>query len=115
MTDLQESVSHGKTNTMAIISLAASILSILSLLLSFCIPCGLRFIGLALGAVGAITGFISKKRIDESAGAQTGHKMALSGMILGLIGFAVSLILIVVFTLFVAGTGLLFPFYEDIF
>ncbi len=115
MTDYQERVTPGQTNTLSIISLVASILSVLSLLLSLCIPCGLRFIALALGAVGVITGFISKKRIDESSGAQTGRKMALSGMILGLIGFVVSLILIVVFTIFVAGTGLLVPFYEDIF
>ena len=115
MTDSQESVSTGQTNTLAIVSLGASILSVLSLLLSLCVPCGLRFIALALGAVGAITGFISRKRIDESAGLQTGRKMALSGMILGLIGFVVSLILIVVFTIFVAGTGLMLPFYEDIF
>ena len=52
MTDFQESVSTGQTNTLAIVSLGASILSVLSLLLSLCIPCGLRFIALALGAVG---------------------------------------------------------------
>jgi len=115
MTDFQESVSTGQTSSLAIVNLGASIFSVLSLLLSLCLPCGLRFIALALGAVGAITGFISKKRIDESAGLQTGRKMALSGMILGLVSFVVSLILIVVFTLFVAGAGLLVPFYEDIF
>lgn len=95
MSSYPESSQPGKTNTMAIISLITGILSVIVLLLSFCIPCG-GFISLILGIAGAVTGFLARKRIDESAGAETGRGMAIAGLITGLTSIAVSIILLII-------------------
>lgn len=66
-------VSTSQTNTLAIVSLIASILGFLPI-----IP----FIG---SVVGVITGHMAKKQIRESMGAQTGEGMATAGLIIGYI------------------------------
>lgn len=65
---------------------AALVIGILSLVLSV-IFIGLP--GLLLGPVAAIMGFISRRRIKASAGTLRGGDVALIGLILGIIGFAV--------------------------
>jgi len=112
MSVYQEPVHQGKTNTLAILSLIAGILSVLLLILSLCIPCGLRIMALIFGAAAAIMGFMAKQKIDESAGAETGRGMAVGGLITGLIGGVGALILLVLFALVLTGSGLLFPFLE---
>ncbi len=114
MTDYQAPIQQGESNVMAIVSLIAGIIGIISLLVSFCLPCTV-LIGLIAGAAGAIMGFISKKQIEESGGAQTGRGLAVAGIITGLVGGVGSLIAIIltlVITGLVAGTGLLFPILE---
>jgi hypothetical protein len=111
MSVYQEPVHQGKTNTLALLSLIAGILSVLLLVLSLCIPCGLRIMALIFGAAAAIMGFMGKKKIDESAGAETGRGLAVGGLITGLIGAVGALILMVLFALVITGSTL-FPFLE---
>ena len=101
MTSYQEPVQPGKTNTLALISLIAGILSIVLLILSFCpIVCGQRLFAIILGAAAAIMGFMGKKRIDESGGAETGRGMAVGGLITGLITVVGAIILMIIGLLF---------------
>jgi len=112
MSDYQEPVLKGKTNTLAIISLVTGILSVLSMLFGFCIPCGLRFIGFILGGAAAIMGFLAKTRIDQSMGGETGRGLALGGLISGAISAVICLILMI---LGIIGIGAMFstPFFLE--
>ncbi len=105
---------QAKTNTMAIISLIAGILGVLALLSSLCLPCTL-FISLITGPLGAILGFLGKKRINESQGAETGQGMAIAGIVTGLVA-AGGTILAFILYLFIFGISLapafLIPFLE---
>lgn len=80
-----------KSNTLALLSLIAGIISVFALLVNFCVPC-VGVPGVLFGIAGAIMGFIARKQIDESNGEQTGRKMAVIGMITGIVGAGVSLL-----------------------
>lgn len=80
-----------QSNTLALLSLIAGIISVFALLVNFCVPC-VGMPGILFGIAGAVMGYISKKQIDESGGEQTGRKMAQIGMITGIIGAGVSLL-----------------------
>ena len=59
-----------KTNTLAVISLVASLVWV----------CG-------LGSIAAVvTGFMARKQIAQSGGTQTGTGLAMAGIIIGLVG-----------------------------
>ena len=96
MTEYQERVPQGKTNTMAIISLIAGILGLVTLLLALCIPC-LLLISMIFGLVGTILGFMAKKRIDESQDLQTGRGLAVGGLVTGLISGIGSIVIIIIY------------------
>jgi len=70
-----------RTDGLAIASLVIGIVSI---------PCSLACLGIILGPVAAIMGFISRQRVSASGGAIGGGGMAIAGLILGLIGFLLS-------------------------
>jgi len=117
MTEYYEQPAQGQTNAMAIISLIAGILGIITFLLALCLPCTL-LISLIFGALGALLGFLAKKRIDESQGAETGRGLALGGLIMGLISGVGSLIIIIIYVAIVglaAASGVLFEFLEGNF
>jgi len=87
------------TNTLALISLIASGIGILTLLLSLCSWC-LGLFPLIFNIAGAVMGFLARKKIDESGGVQSGRKMAVAGMIMGLVGAVLSIIMIVLSIIF---------------
>jgi hypothetical protein len=70
-----------RTDGLAIASLVVGIISI---------PCSFACLGIILGPVAAIMGFISRQRVSASGGAIGGGGMALAGLILGLVGFLLS-------------------------
>lgn len=87
----------------------AGIISVVALLINFCVPC-VGVPGVLFGIAGAVMGFIARKQIDESDGEQTGRKMAVTGMITGIVGAGVSLLwslITFVLGLFGVGAGLL--------
>ena len=96
MTEYQEPIPQGQTNTMAVISLIAGIIGVLSFLVGLCMPCVL-FFSLITGAAGAIFGFMAKKRIEESMGAETGRGLAIGGLVTGLISGICSIALVVIY------------------
>lgn len=53
-----------------------------------------------IGSILALVfGYVARKQIDESQGAQSGRGMAIAGIVLGWIGIAVIALLIAVLTL----------------
>jgi hypothetical protein len=100
----------GKTNTLAIVSLIMGILSLLTMLSSICLGC-LGFVAFLFGIVGAVTGYLAKKRIDESGGSQSSRKMAVTGMIMGLTGVVLSIIVTVIVGIFYGGLMVFSDFY----
>jgi hypothetical protein len=57
---------------------------------------GILWVG-GLGAILAlIFGYVSKRRIDESGGRQTGRGMAIAGIVLGWVGVAGLILTIVI-------------------
>jgi hypothetical protein len=72
------------TNILAIISLVAGIVSIV---LVCC------YIGFVAGPAAIVTGFIARKQIDETG--QGGKGMATAGLITGIIGFAITVIFVI--------------------
>ena len=50
-------------------------------------------IGIVLGPIAAILGYLSYRRIDSSAGMLRGRGLALAGLVLGIAGLAASLLL----------------------
>jgi hypothetical protein len=69
-----------QTSPLAIVSLVLGILGL---------PC-CAFLVLSIGAV--VTGFLSRKQIEESQGRLKGSGMALAGLILGGVGIVVSVL-----------------------
>jgi uncharacterized protein DUF4190 len=53
-------------------------------------------VGIVLGPIAAILGYLSYRRIDSSAGRLRGRGLALAGLVLGIAGLAASLILPIV-------------------
>ncbi len=105
---MQPSPPQKQSNTLALLSLIAGIISIVALLVNLCVPC-VGVPGVLFGIAGAVMGFISKKQIDESNGEQTGRKIAMAGIITSLIGAGVSLLwslLRFVLSMLVVGAGL---------
>ncbi|GAA2751523.1 DUF4190 domain-containing protein [Amnibacterium kyonggiense] len=76
------SAAPAKTPILSILSLIGGILGILT---SF------FWIGLLFGAAGAILGFIGRRREPQARG------LALAGIITGIIGFVISLVVIIAF------------------
>jgi len=68
-----------QNNTMALISLIASIL-------------GVTFVPTVGSIVGLILGYMARKQIRESGGVQGGEGMAKAGIIIGWIGVALALV-----------------------
>jgi hypothetical protein len=82
-----------RTDGLAIASLIIGIVSV---------ACFVVCLGIVLGPIAAILGFISRQRVATSGGMVKGGTMATIGMVLGVIGFVVSVI-----WLFVALSGAL--------
>lgn len=77
-----------KTNNLAVISLASGALSLpMACCVSFLLPPA-SCIALPLAILAIVLGFIARRQIRESDGAQTGEKLALAGIILGAIWVA---------------------------
>jgi hypothetical protein len=72
-----------RTDGLAIASLICGIVGI---------ACFFICLGVVLGPVAAIMGFISRQRVASSGGTLAGGGLALAGLILGVVGFAVSVI-----------------------
>jgi hypothetical protein len=54
------------------------------------IVCTVACLGIVLGPAAAIMGFIGRQRITSSGGAVGGGGLALAGIILGIVGFVLS-------------------------
>ena len=104
MTEYQERLPQGQTNTLAIISLIAGIIGMVTLIAALCIPIFL-FFSMIVGFVSVLLGAMAKKRIDESRGAQTGRGLAVAGLVTGLISGIISLVLIIIY---IAVVGFIF-------
>ena len=72
-----------RTDGLAIASLVIGIVSI---------ACFVACFGIVLGPIAAILGFISRQRIATSGGMIRGGTMAVIGLVLGVLGFVVSVI-----------------------
>jgi hypothetical protein len=72
-----------RTDGLAIASLICGIVGI---------ACFVICLGVVLGPVAAIMGYISRQRIASSGSTLGGGGLALAGLILGVVGFAVSVI-----------------------
>jgi uncharacterized protein YqgC (DUF456 family) len=70
-----------RTDGLAIASLVIGILAIV---------CSIACLGIILGPVAAIMGFISRQRINASNNTVGGGSLALVGLVLGLVGFLIS-------------------------
>jgi hypothetical protein len=92
------------TNTKATVSLIAGIAGVALGLLTVCVvgPCSALFSVIG-GVVGLITGYQAKREIAESAGTQGGEGQAKAGIILGWVNVALTLLLILLSILGVAG------------
>lgn len=66
------------------LAIASLIVGILSLV------CTLGCLGILLGPAAAIMGFISRQRIATSGGALGGGTLAVTGLVLGVVGFVAS-------------------------
>lgn len=116
MNEQLESLPQKQTNAMAIISLIAGIIGVISLLVALCpmTSCTI-FVSLLTGPLGALLGFLGKKQIDESQDGQMGRGLAIGGIVTGLISGIGAIIIIVLWLAVIglsAGTGVLFPFLE---
>lgn len=92
------------SNTLALISLIAGIVSVTGMLVSICVGCVGIFSFLA-GIAAAVMGFLSKKQIDQVGGRDGDRKMANYGMILGIVGAVLSIITILIGLLWVGFTA----------
>lgn len=72
-----------RTDGLAIAALVIGILSIV---------CAIGCLGIVLGPIAAIMGFISRQRVATSGGALGGGTLAIVGLILGVVGFVASVI-----------------------
>jgi hypothetical protein len=75
------------TDRLAIAALVMGIMALLGLVI---------FMGLLLGPVAAIMGFISRRRIAYGDGELRGRGLALAGLILGVVAFALGVLTAVV-------------------
>ena len=75
---------EGQNKTLAIISLVCGVLS-----MTIC--CG---VGILLGPVGAITGFMAKGKVDSDPNEYGGRQFAVIGLITGIIGTLIGILLI---------------------
>ena len=73
-----------RTDGLAIASLITGIVSLLCC-------------GVILGPAAAIMGFISRNRITQSGGAIGGGGMAMAGLILGVVGFLLWIVIVIVY------------------
>lgn len=73
-----------KTNNLAITSMVLGIVSLPLICL--------YYLGVPVGIAAFITGLIARRQIKESAGAQSGNGMAITGIVTGLISGVVFLI-----------------------
>lgn len=94
-------ISKPKNETMAIVSLAAGIASLLCVFPGCC--CYLVFIAPLPGIASIVTGFMARKKIEEDPVNLTGGTLALVGMICGIAGVAMFLVFIVLYILGIAG------------
>ena len=85
-----------RIDSLAYAALATSIVSLVLSVIFIGLP------GLVLGPAAAIMGFISRRRVAASSGMLGGDGVALAGLILGIIGFAGG-VAILVFATWVAG------------
>ena len=85
-----------RTDGLAIASLICGIVGI---------ACFFICLGVVLGPVAAIMGFISRQRIASSGGTLAGGGLAMAGLILGVVGFAVSVIWFFYFVFGVSHNG----------
>ena len=83
-----------QTNGLAITSLVTGILG-LPLLCCF-------WIGVLLSVAAIVTGFMGKKKADESGGRVGGRGMAVAGIILGVVGIVITVVLVIL--VFVTGS-----------
>lgn len=82
------------------LAIASLVCGILTLVLGFC--CG--FIGLIPGIAALVTGYLGLKKADELGGS--GKGMAIAGMVLGGIGFVISLLFaLVIGAAMMSGSG----------
>ncbi len=72
-----------RTDGMAIASLICGIVGIV---------CFVICLGVILGPVAAILGYISRQRVASSGGTLAGGGLALAGLILGVFAFAISVL-----------------------
>ena len=72
-----------RTDGLAIASLIVGILSLLCC-------------GVILGPAAAIMGFISRNRITQSGGAIGGGGLAMAGLILGVVGFLLWIVIVII-------------------
>ncbi|MCC6546434.1 DUF4190 domain-containing protein [Candidatus Sumerlaeota bacterium] len=77
-----------KQNALCIASLVTGIIAVFP-------GCCCAPISLVMGIAGIVTGFIGRKQVLESNGAQTGDKLALAGMICGGLALLMALALII--------------------
>jgi hypothetical protein len=70
-----------RTDGLAIASLVIGILSLV---------CSFVCLGLILGPVAAIMGFIARQRVASSGGTLGGGTLAVVGLVLGIVGFILS-------------------------
>ncbi len=83
-----------ENNTMALVSLISSIL-------------GLTILPILGSIVGLITGYMAKKQIEESGGAEGGENLAKWGIILGWVGIGLTVLGCCLFFVFFGGMAML--------
>jgi len=82
-------VGSRKTNTLAIVSLVCSVLS----LLTCCIPEVGIFVCIGLAIVGAVLGYVAMGQIKRTG--EQGHGLALAGAIIGAVIAVISIVLMI--------------------
>ena len=74
-----------RVDVLAYVALVTSVLSLVFNLFLFGLP------ALLLGPAAAIMGYVSRRRVANSQGRLAGGGIALAGLVLGVIGFAISI------------------------
>ena len=80
-------VSGPQNDAYAITALSTGVLAIV-------LECGISFVGIILGIVATVFGFLSLGRIDRSQGQLSGKGMAIAGLICGIIGIVIGVVII---------------------
>jgi hypothetical protein len=97
-TDMQKP----KNDTMAIVSIAAGIASLLCVFPGCC--CSLTFIAPLPGIAAVVTGFLARKNIEKDPVNLTGNTLAMVGMICGGASVVLFLVFVVLYILGIAGS-----------